>query len=186
MIFGNDPTFGSNSVTIDTSTGLEWLKVSFSAGLSYQQVIVDTQPGGIFDGFRFATTPEVLDLMQSAGVPGQGAFAVSTPEIVTFLSQVGALPNNNGFPGVVGLTATPDGTFGHNSVAIYVAGQDAVEKYLVTESTGYGDTFSDPGLSSWLVEPIPEPKNASLCLMAGMAWVCFRFFLRRQFRPSSR
>lgn len=40
-----DPTFGPDSVTVDTSTGLGWLRLTETTGLSYDTVLAETQPG---------------------------------------------------------------------------------------------------------------------------------------------
>ena len=45
LIQASDPRFGLNSLTIDTGTGLGWLNLAASAGLSYQQVLADTTTG---------------------------------------------------------------------------------------------------------------------------------------------
>jgi hypothetical protein len=86
----NDPNFGPNSITVDAATGLGWLNVSKAAGLSYQQVLSETQPGGLFSGFRFATVEEVSQLYSSAGLTpsafGDTAdyYPASSPLIQTF------------------------------------------------------------------------------------------------------
>lgn len=46
----------------DTTTGLEWLKLTETAGLSYAQVSTQFGAGGSFAGLRFATNTEVLAL----------------------------------------------------------------------------------------------------------------------------
>ena len=72
LVQATDPRFGPNSLTIDTSTQLAWLNLGNSVGLSYDQVLADTAPGGIFSGYRFATLNEVLGLYSSAGIPASG------------------------------------------------------------------------------------------------------------------
>ena len=62
LIQAGTPTFGLNSLTIDTATQLGWLNLTASAGLSYDQVLAATQSGGMFSGYRFATDQEVLAL----------------------------------------------------------------------------------------------------------------------------
>src|ERR1039457_3030873 len=88
LMEATDPRFGPNSLTMDTTTRLAWLDLTASAGLPYQQVLADTQPGGIFSGFRFATAPEVLNLYPSAGIPGIGYYPLSTPPILTLISLI--------------------------------------------------------------------------------------------------
>src|SRR6516165_3756551 len=85
LIPATNPSFGANSLTIDTGTGIAWLNLTASAGLSYQQVLADTQPGGIFYGFRFATDQEVLNLYSSAGFT-TGFYPSSSQPILLFLS----------------------------------------------------------------------------------------------------
>ena len=54
---------------IDTSTNLEWLDVSFTYNVSYNFVINNyLAPGGQYEGFRYATTDEVLHLWSQAGI----------------------------------------------------------------------------------------------------------------------
>src|ERR1039458_10013985 len=110
LMEATDPRFGLNSLTIDTMTGLAWLDLTASAGLSYQQVLADTQPGGIFSGFRFATAQEVLVLYASAGIPGTGNYPGSVPgdqAILNLISLIGATSFQDGNPETFGISGTP-------------------------------------------------------------------------------
>jgi hypothetical protein len=62
LITINDPTFGPNSLILDTSTGLEWLNAKFSVGLDPTQVTADFQSGARFAGFRYASQDEYIAL----------------------------------------------------------------------------------------------------------------------------
>lgn len=53
----------NDSTTLDTETGLEWLDVPKSQGLSYNAVIDQTKPGGQFSGYRYAESEELLLLI---------------------------------------------------------------------------------------------------------------------------
>jgi hypothetical protein len=186
----NDAKFGLNSITVDTSTGLGWLNVSKAAGLSYQQVLSDTQTGGLFSGFRFATEQEVLQLYSSAGLTpsayGDTAhyYPVSSPLIQTFFSLVGTTATINGLPGIIALSGTsPDGGVGYLAPSVY--GWSYAQEYWVNSglgvgSTEYGATFSDPGVSSWLVESVPEPSAADLLALAAAAWCGFKLLQGRE------
>ena len=59
----SDPRFGVDSGVLDTNTGLEWLKVTFSQGLSANQVFPQLGPGGAFSGFRYANRSEFRGLI---------------------------------------------------------------------------------------------------------------------------
>src|SRR5437868_27940 len=60
----DDPRFGSKSVVLDTDTGLEWLNVGFSVGLSGNQVFAQTRPGQRFAGFSIAGADQFYGLVQ--------------------------------------------------------------------------------------------------------------------------
>jgi hypothetical protein len=62
LITIDDPSFGPNSLVLDTNTGLEWLNLRFSQGLSARQVLAQTGPGGKFAGFQYANREQFVTL----------------------------------------------------------------------------------------------------------------------------
>lgn len=50
---------------VDTSTGLEWMDLGVNNGLSYNEVLEQTQSGGLFEGWRIAETHEVYALWEN-------------------------------------------------------------------------------------------------------------------------
>lgn len=123
LIYGTDPTFGANSLTIDTSSGEEWLNLPYTDGLTYQQVAADIGTGGTYSGFRFATVQDVLVLYQSAGIPGFGFYPTSSSAIASFLSQMEAYSTSYGQLELTGLvTGAPPGSGAQDAMAIYVTG----------------------------------------------------------------
>src|SRR5258707_10339255 len=62
LVTTDDPRYGAGSITLDTSTGLLWLDLPLSQGLSWFQAEQAIQPGGLFDGYRHATANEVFKL----------------------------------------------------------------------------------------------------------------------------
>lgn len=67
LISTNDAHFGAGAITNDTATGLEWLDLTFTNGLSYNFVSTQFGSGGQFEGFRYATSLEVDTLFRDAG-----------------------------------------------------------------------------------------------------------------------
>ena len=65
----DDPVFGVGSITYDTETGYEWLDLTESLNMSFNDVSAQLGPGGQFYGFRYATAEEVGDLFLAAGIP---------------------------------------------------------------------------------------------------------------------
>lgn len=55
------------SITRDTNTGLEWLDVTETVNLSYNQVTAQMGSGGTYEGWRYATAAEFDQLVSSFG-----------------------------------------------------------------------------------------------------------------------
>lgn len=160
LLLTGNPTFGANSVVIDTSTGLGWLKPVDSTGLSYHQVLADMQPGGMFNGFEYATDQQVLGLFASAGIPGPGAYQVSNASILSFLSLFGGTSSQSGNPEIFGISGTSEN--GLQMVpGIDFAPSNGVPIYHVTGLAGqtidYGLDFGASTVGNWLVFTVPEP-----------------------------
>ena len=62
--------FGVGSITKDTDTGLEWLDVTKSTNRSYNYVSGQFDVGGEFEGWRHATSTEVMNFFDSGGAAG--------------------------------------------------------------------------------------------------------------------
>lgn len=68
----NDADFGAGqdgfNITQDDETGLDWLDVTLSINLSFDFVSTQFGVGGDFEGWRYATTSEVIGFFDNAGV----------------------------------------------------------------------------------------------------------------------
>ena len=51
-LISEDSLYGTNTITLDTATGLRWLDVTLSTGISYDEILVELEPGGTFEGFH--------------------------------------------------------------------------------------------------------------------------------------
>ena len=183
LITGPDPAFGANSLTIDTQTGLGWLNLGFTAGLSYNQVLADMQPGGMFSGYTFATSQQVADLYADAGIGAPGNYPLSTPVIASFISLIDPTGSINGEPGFAAVSATSAGAGVQEAPRIsaydVIGGPNGTGEYLVSDGTGafsavYGDNTSYPDLSSWLVTTVPEPGVWSVAIAGLIAFAFVR------------
>jgi len=65
----DDSAFGVDSVTRDNVAGLEWLDVTLSTNISYNDIITEFDPGGTFEGWRHAKADELISLFVNAGIP---------------------------------------------------------------------------------------------------------------------
>jgi len=59
---------GDNLITRDTETGLNWLDLTVTNGMSFNTVNGQLGSGGLYEGFRYATGQEVVDLYAKFGV----------------------------------------------------------------------------------------------------------------------
>lgn len=131
LVSQSDVVFGADSVTLDTGTGLRWLDVDISVNRSFNDVSGQFGAGGDFEGWRYATGAEVLNLIVSntvplAGSPTPGSLTVGSASdfIVTlgptFIESVLVSPTtqSNVF-GVTGIYAgNLPGEYGLGSVGL--------------------------------------------------------------------
>lgn len=52
---------GDSRATLQEETGVEWLKLTETTGMSVNQVIAQTGTGGTFEGWRIPTAQEIVD-----------------------------------------------------------------------------------------------------------------------------
>lgn len=175
----NSAQFGANSLTFDSQTGLTWLDLQYSAGLSYQQALADTAPGGIFYGFRFATEQEVLGLFASAGIQTTTYYYPNDPVATGFLSLIGSSGTINGYPAALANSGTPVSGGLVIAPSFYVTGffgsPPNAYVYSFSDGTKYGLDTSYPDLADWLVA-IPEPRTFAI---AGLGIALFAISRRK-------
>lgn len=99
----HDTSFGANTAMTDTSTGLDWLNVSITAGMSYNIVSSHLGIGQTFDGWRYATSTEVNTMLTNIG-----AFSTPYASLSSLISNLGygwIYPFPSAQPEVYGVTA---------------------------------------------------------------------------------
>lgn len=76
---------GVNNVTHDTVTGLEWLDLTASGGISYDDITLQFAVSGTFEGWRHATRAEVQNLFVNSANLILGSQSVVDPLAVQFM-----------------------------------------------------------------------------------------------------
>ena len=156
----DDPVFGFDSITYDTETGFEWLDLTESLNMSFNEVSEQLGTGGDFEGFRYATADEVGDLFLAAGIPELDVKLTDPDSIAVFESFIDLVgitnnPESNKYYST-GITATSCGTTFDGRQLAYIFGYDNNElspwiSTKVTLSTCYALYTKYPTVGNWLV-----------------------------------
>lgn len=157
MVAGNDRVFGSNSITIDTDTRLDWLDVNLSVNRSFNDVAGQFGPGGIFSGWRHANISEITSLFEGGNIratsSGLGVQNVTDESAGVFNGLFGATEVFN-----VGSAIT--GFFEDGSLSGKTGIAQVVHRPVTTNASTsiiFADSQSrnlaNPTLGNWLVRP---------------------------------
>ena len=191
-------SFGANTATLDTSTGYRWLDVTLSTPYSYDQLLPQLQPGGVFEGYSLGTMNEVLDLWAEAGInlTSLGSFtSANFQPIVDLMALVGITGLNTGNLDNVNFF---DFTAGHieggpGSGWVWVMTIAADPDPTMTGRPDLGSVPSDNMNNehgAWLVArtdptaPVPEPETYAM-LLAGLGLLGFMGRRRKQKRTAA-
>ncbi len=154
----NDPVLGTNAITQDTDTGLEWLDLTFSLNLSYNYVSNQFGVSRDFEGFRHAAASEVESLFEAAGIPYiNGSSSANIIPSQSLIGLVGATSFQDGNPQAFAITedTTLSGTRQAGILDFFYSnGQPMYE--ASTTTTVYGEAFSFETVGHWLVREAEE------------------------------
>lgn len=177
----------------DTATQLEWYDLSGTRGMSYNAIKAQLGAGGLFEGYRFATQQEVVDLMAHYGIipqttltaaivdiPALGyepAFAFQLAMGLTRYIEGEGLSYYGYTTGYTYFDGQPGGLLDTLSLQVYRSWTTDTQNAAVRLSNDWlptaDATLSDTG--SWLVRPVstvPEPRTYAL-ILGGLAAIGF-------------
>lgn len=179
-VMSGNSEFGQGSVTIDTAQQLEFLDLTVTEGLSFNQVVGDQT----YDGWRHASFAEVRQMWLNAGLQDwtgteySGSGILLDPELS---AQVTALIDLVGGT-VVRATFGPTQYLAAVGITSDIAGGGATragtELHTNPLTTNYGQIyFFDADVPSdaaghWLVRQVPAPGSIGVLAVAGA--VCVR------------
>lgn len=125
-------TQGDAKAAIDTRTGLEWLDLTVTDGMSIASVLSQTSAGGLFAGWRLPTMAEVLGLLKTA--TGQ---TLAVNQIVDIATLYGTLDNE--LSRAIGVNYTTGKTSSYTTYAWgMVMDAAGVIRYAGTSDIRYG------------------------------------------------
>jgi hypothetical protein len=171
---GNLPSDGFN-LSLDTSTDFEWLDLSLSTAISYNAMIAQLGPAGLFEGFQHASNQQVVDLWTNLGLPS-GSFpgistvndgGVSADSAIDLLSQTGI---NATFRLTQGTTTSIVAPGNHRVLTIRHNLPPTMSTTL--GNGGLGDATVGGEIGHWLYRdrsPVPEPSTLVILAMTVAA-----------------
>jgi len=184
VLVSEDGAFGPGTITLDTVTGKRWLDLTESTGTSRTQMLVEIQPGGTFEGYRLATSDEVLQLYEDAGIDTSTSdFAPQNyAPIVALAALVGTLADN----GNCGTGCTFFFSIGHCATPPPQPGWARVLEFAwFDNSSGLAPSYPpapigrasaadtldapSPNIGSWLVVPEPGALASGASAIAALA-----------------
>lgn len=192
-----DSSFGANTVTRDTDTGLDWLDLTISEG-TLPETDARLAAGGDLFGWRRATTAEVMTFWTHAGITptGSGNTAVLSSD-PALAAAIAALMDNIGLS--IGGGGSIDNSYGYTAeagsspgmwtgawllrkydvdVEAYTQGAAMIWAELEAVPFHTGDVL----YSSWLVREYRVPEPSALLLLAGGAAIMGLGQFRRRAR----
>lgn len=185
---GTAPQDGYN-LTLDTETGLEWLDVTLSTNRAMLDVRANLATGGDYQGFRFASLPEVESLIDHFGVVNSGHEDPAVTRAIQLLGDTeGALPEQgqlSSLSAIIGEEAYPGASW-------FLDISDFSEGGLLPDHagvgyalTGYFEVVPEPWMGYAMVRstPVPEPSALALASLAFACGYARAMTLRRSLRP---
>lgn len=141
--------------TLDTETGLEWLDLSATYTRSYNSVVDNLRPGGLYDGYRYANRSEVTNFFLDAGLTFGADY--NNPDRRNFDRYVV-------FQNLVGITFeyTPANNFGlvgADTAAIFSGDLPHTFGYSLVEAIDYSRAFTQDGARGYSTATIIDPVN---------------------------
>jgi hypothetical protein len=183
-------------ITLDTDTGLEWLDVTATVGLSVNDVLGGA--GGWTDlGFRYAGSDELEQLFLDSAAGSTISFYSFTANNFTGASLLVDLLGNSyssrEFPGSQGFVdpGTPDmfsESYAHASF-YQISVSDSTGRFHSTQGS-FSLNQTGATIGSFLVReasPVPEPSSLALLGMGGLALIGYGLRRKRKtfhFQPA--
>ncbi len=169
---------GDRLLTKDLNTGLYWLDLNQTTNISYQDMLLSLEPGGLYSGFRYASVADVNQLQESAGL-FSGLFFTANPfyrqRIEDLISKVGITREYSGSLYSNGITRDPFTPTTNTNDRIFrgfsfTQGSSAYQGVVA-------DSIASESIGSWLVRDtlvtVPVPGSI-LLFLSGLSLLMVR------------
>lgn len=172
---------GDQKAVSDTVSGLDWLSLTETFGMSVASVKAQLGAGGLFEGWRLPTAGESLVILAQIfeGVPstttniyGSEYNAMSA----TWKQVFGAIDGVNGNFMSFGLFFSRSGGYKIAGVDYYNGVTSGATGY---SSSGVNETFSNPYYGVFLVRDTPVPKDVPVPVALWVTVLMFGLMINR-------
>lgn len=177
VISADHASFGVGAVTRDTAQGLDFLDLTFSYDRSEEEVSALLGAGQLYEGFRYATDDEVINLINNYGfsptaVTGQQVDGdTGSDQLSGLLSLVGGVSQfaATKASGITG-TVIPNST--QLRLTTFMTFDNLPNDRVLAGTISSSAKRSD--IASWLVQDsavnsvVPEPNSMTLGLIAAV------------------
>ncbi|WP_101757944.1 VPLPA-CTERM sorting domain-containing protein [Oceanicoccus sp. KOV_DT_Chl] len=146
----------------------EWLDITQTLGISYNNMIPMLQEGGAFEGWRYATHQEVRTLIRAFGLPEWQSIGIwpndglnqNTRELTDYLGST--IPDNSSGTrfGISGITGTF--TDESNLISMNAVYNGSRRELNLDGSTTRSVNYTSDYSGSYLVRTVPIPAAAWL------------------------
>ena len=175
-----DSRFGANTLIVDSATGIEWLRLDITNGLSVESMSQSFATGAQFSGFAFADYTATQLLLVGAGFAT--ATSSSLGDLTAAASFAALMTGRTDAASILGVL--PHGQFDNVSVSGFLEPTRAIfsdDGYLVNRFRGH------PGMGVWAVSttatpPVPEPSTYAM-LLTGL--LMMGFIVKRKLRSQA-
>lgn len=170
-------TTNDNLITRDTVNGLDWLDLTITRNYSYNGIVSRMYSGGSLDGWRYATSSEVIKLWEQFGVDltegatfradGEDAGVIQASQ---YLGNTYCAYDCTSFPyGVFGITEDNYLNYldGHNMLGAYYYSSGDITQYSPVGASIQADATTIGYLGSYLVQTSAVPIPASAWLFGS-------------------
>lgn len=162
-----DSPLGANTAVLDTSTNLEWLKLSATAGQTPDQIFAQTAPGGLLEGYRYATVDELTCGLLGPQLRGGGCVYTGSLRNVdaalAFMDRFGKVFDRLGLFNPIFEGQIPQ-VYGESWHATRLT-----DVLLIDVDTQVANLQPTRPADHWLVHQVPEPSTLALFGIAALA-----------------
>jgi hypothetical protein len=191
-LISEDSSYGANTITLDTATGLQWLDVNLTLNRSITDISSKFGAGQEFAGLRYATQSEIHTLFIDGGLSAEPLHLTADPSdmsaltsLIALLGQTYAVSDQFGTDGLNAPTGPAGPVF---FTFAYIRQDTAIPCPCAVEDTGpapSGLLGGNPDVGSFLVysqlAAVPELPTWAM-LLVGLAGLGFAALGRAQIR----